>query len=105
MTRVFFRALSGLLLATATVVGSGTAAHAAPQGCSTSQTLQSASSICTSGTGEHRVAVWALNQITGATGGQTFFGPWVPAGVTSSVTVPGPFVIPGWSPAGVQTRG
>jgi hypothetical protein len=48
---------------------------------------------------------WALNQITGATGGQSFYGPWVPAGATSAVSIPSPFLIPFWSPVHVETRG
>ena len=83
-----------------------TAAQAAPTGCSTTQTLNSASSTCTAGSGEQRVVVWAINQVTGATGGsQVFTGPWVPAGATSSVSVTGVWVIPLWSVAWTETRG
>jgi hypothetical protein len=50
-------------------------------------------------------ALWALNQVFGATAGQTFYGRWLPAGATSSVTVSGPYVIPAWSPARTEARG
>jgi hypothetical protein len=87
-------------------LASGTAAQAAPTGCTTSQTLNFAASTCGSGTGEQRVVVWAINQVTGATGGsQQFVGPWVPAGATSSVSVTGVWVIPLWSHASTETRG
>jgi hypothetical protein len=104
-THVPTRALGALLVAAGAVVAAAAPAQAAPQSCSTSQTFFSASSVCAAGTGEQRVAVFALSQITGATGGQYFYGPWVPAGATSAVSIPSPYLIPNWSPAFVQTRG
>ena len=94
-----------ILLVAVAGLATATAAQAAPQACTTSQTLQSASSVCASGTGEQRVAVFAINQVTGATGGQAFYGPRVPAGATSAVSVTGVYVIPAWSLARVETRG
>jgi hypothetical protein len=104
MARVFTRALIVALFAVGAAVSSTAAAQAAPQGCSTSQSFFAASSVCASGTGEQRVVAWALNQVTGVTGGQYFYGPWVPAGATSAVSIPSPYLIPTWSPVFVQTR-
>ena len=105
LSRIFARTAAGLLL-TAAAIASATPAQAAPQSCSTSQTLNSASSFCATGTGEQRVVVWAINQVTGATGGsQQFTGPWVPAGATSAVSVTGVWVVPTWSVARTETRG
>jgi hypothetical protein len=105
MSRVPVRALIIALLAAGLAVGGTAPAQAAPQACSTTQTFFTASSVCATGTGEQRVVAWALNQITGVIYGQTFYGPWVPAGATSAVSIPGPYLIPSWSPVGVQTRG
>lgn len=99
------RILVTLLLAGGAVVASGHAAEATPTGCSTSQTFQTASATCTSGTGQYRVAVFAIHQIWGATQGQTFYGPWVSIGQVSSVTPPAVYVIPTWSQARVETQG
>lgn len=105
MSRVSVRALIIALLAAGAAVGGTVPAQAAPQACSTSQSFFAASSVCATGTGEQRIVAWALNQITGATGGQSFYGPWVPAGATSAVSIPSPFLIPFWSPVHVETRG
>ncbi|MEN3360758.1 MAG: hypothetical protein V7637_4740 [Mycobacteriales bacterium] len=105
LPRIFARTAAGLLLTAAAVAGA-TAAQAAPQSCTTSQTLNSASSFCATGTGEQRVVVWAINQVTGAAAGsQQFTGAWVPAGATSSVSVTGVWVVPMWSLARTETRG
>jgi hypothetical protein len=105
MSRVSVRALIVALFATGAAAVGTAPAQAAPQACSTTQSYFAASSICASGTGEQRVVAWALNQVTGVTGGQYFYGPWVPAGATSAVSIPSPFLIPPWSPVSVQIRG
>ena len=94
------------LLAAATVV-SAPGAQAAPTGCSiTSRSYFQVSSSCTSGTGEQRVAAQACSGIWGCTVTQNFFGPWVPAGGTSTISLNAAWFFPGnGSGAWYETRG
>ncbi len=75
------------LLTSALLAGTAPAANALPDNCTTSVSGSTASSYCTSGTGEHRVAVTVLH-VNPAVGYAYNVGPWEPAGVVSSAYIP-----------------
>lgn len=73
---------AGLLLGAAALLATGAPAQAIPGSCTTSNSGTTYSSSCTSGTGEHRIAVW-VKFLTSPTY-NTFYGPWAPVGGTST---------------------
>ena len=91
---------------TATVMVDAGTAQAAPTGCSVSANYAGASSTCTAGTGEQRVAGQACSAIWGCTVTQNFFGPWVGPSGTSTLTLNPAWFFPGnGSGAWIETRG
>ncbi|MGH8881815.1 MAG: hypothetical protein ACRD0P_31450 [Stackebrandtia sp.] len=73
---------ASVLLGAAVLLTTGSPAQAIPGGCTISNSGTTYSSNCTSGTGEHRIAVW-VKFLTSATY-HTFHGPWAPVGGTST---------------------
>jgi hypothetical protein len=74
------------MLATAVaVVGTASSAFALPTNCSTTVGAGYADSLCTGGTGEHRVALTQRSH-NPMTGYFTCHGPWVPVGTVSRTT-------------------
>jgi hypothetical protein len=93
------------MIAAATVVNA-TGAQAAPTGCSLTANYASVSSTCTAGTGEQRAAAQACSGIWGCTVTQNFYGQWVGAGGTSTISLNAAWFIPGnGSGARIETRG
>jgi hypothetical protein len=74
-------ALSALVAAGA-LLGTASAATAAPTGCSVSFGSNFAQSQCTGGTGEHRVVMQQQHFLPGV-GPILCVGPWVPVGSVS----------------------
>ena len=74
------------VLATAiAVAGTASSAFALPTNCSTTVGTGYADSLCTGGTGEHRV-VLTQKSFNPMTGNFTCYGPWVPVGSVSRTT-------------------
>ncbi|MER6170031.1 hypothetical protein [Streptosporangium sp. NPDC001681] len=78
---------STALLTTAILMSTASTAHAIPDNCITQVAGSTVSSYCASGTGEHQVAVTVLH-VNPAVGYVYNVGPWQPAGVTSTATLP-----------------
>ncbi|MFD0340197.1 hypothetical protein ACFVH0_16155 [Streptomyces sp. NPDC127117] len=74
-------ATAGMMLATAP------AAQAAPGGCTTSSASSSLSSLCTSGTGQHRIHA-VLNPLDPRLPQRIILGNWAPVGQTSVASNP-----------------
>ncbi|WP_067451943.1 hypothetical protein [Actinomadura macra] len=73
--------------AMAAVPAMAQSASASPTQCSASFTAGTASSFCASGTGEHRIVCFYTHHIPGV-GTIMSYGPWQPAGSTSSTYCP-----------------
>lgn len=105
-TPAVVRALALLAISAATVVVDASGAQAAPTGCSITANFASASSTCTTGTGEQRVVAQACSGIWGCTVTQNFAGPWVGPGGTSTINLNAAWFFPAnGSGASVETRG
>ncbi len=76
------------LLAAGLVAGTASSASAAPTGCSYQVDISqlSASSYCSTGTGEHRIYVLQKHFLA-EVGYIPIWGPWVPAGSVSSTHI------------------
>ncbi|MEU1721671.1 hypothetical protein [Nonomuraea sp. NPDC005692] len=75
------------LLTTALLTGFAPAAHAVPDGCTSSVNGSTAESRCTGGTGQHQIAITVLH-VNPAVGYVYNVGPWVSPGQVSSATIP-----------------
>lgn len=73
------------LIAAGTIVGAATNAAAIPTDCTISfgTTARTVSSLCTGGTGEHRIRM-LQRHFNPAVGLIPIEGPWVPVGATST---------------------
>ncbi|WP_283134455.1 hypothetical protein [Rhizohabitans arisaemae] len=79
------RIAASVLLSAGLVVVSADAASAAPTNCTVHTSGNQASSLCTAGTGEHRIYVLQRHFMPGVGPVGPFIGPWQPVG-TASVT-------------------
>lgn len=89
-----------LLLTGGLLAGTATSAFAAPENCTASYTGSWASSLCTTGTGEHRIMVLERHFMPGA-GPILVEGPWAPVGSVSYTKIPPHEIVNVW----IQTRG
>ncbi|MDI1465355.1 hypothetical protein QEZ54_30745 [Catellatospora sp. KI3] len=90
----------GLLVATGTVAATGSAASAAPTGCTVTYGANWAQSICTGGTGEHQVNMLQQHFMPGV-GYIACPGNWAPVGQVSYASCASHTIVNVW----VSTRG
>ncbi|MBV9821542.1 MAG: hypothetical protein JO144_04805 [Actinobacteria bacterium] len=77
---------AGLLAGGLVALASAVPASATATGCVLTQAQHSASAVCTSGTGQYRVAAKCEDPMHGTV--NTYYGPWVGVGGTSAVNCP-----------------